>query len=101
MITIKISELIEAAEKNGYEWGRGGTRNRTRLCVLEQAAKNLGFPSKRWAKIARQLNDLDWSEMWGSRIYGYNDIYATSYEDAVNFMKKKLKKYRNKEISLW
>ncbi len=111
---ITVTELLEAAKKNGYEWGghEGNTRiqidpisgeeTQIGFCILEQAAKNLGLVDHAWNAISEQINMLMGSKTYGvgRDIWVYNDDEATSYEDAYNYMERRLEFFKDKEIEL-
>lgn len=94
-----IAELIEAAEKNGWEWKNDPrTHDPSSFCVLEQAALNLGAEASAWAPISTALDNLDLSKTLGTDIWDFNDSIAGSYEESLNNMKEVLKGYEDKSI---
>lgn len=107
--TFTVQNIIDAAEKNGYEW-RGNENplrfvkydslaHQQNFCVLEQAAKNLGLEAWQWTDLSEAINTLD-DEERGDRIWDYNDDKARSYKDAAGYLKRILKKYADKVIEI-
>lgn len=122
MPKVTIAQLIEASEKNGYPWAHTidfnsgqnegpfidykthkvvKTRDRgyaVLSCVVGQGVINLNgaiFP-----EVNLNYDDPNYEQKQQlgvvlGEIYQYNDREATSYEDAVRFMKEKLEPFKN------
>jgi hypothetical protein len=105
---ISVADVIKAAEENGFVFFKGWHDSKydakekkqviSKACVLGQAAINLGIsgPSLRTA-----LDNIaaDWTTP-GSDIMKYNDNAATSYRQALAFLKKTLAPYKNRVIQV-
>ena len=111
--TIKISDVIAAAEKNGFRWIR--TWQHTHLvrneqgyyisvidsaCVLGQAAINLGATNMSVLDALNGLEKYKDDMGIGDRIIQYNDETAKSYKGALSYLKRILTKYGDKEIEV-
>jgi len=95
---VTIAQLIEAAKKNGYTWARDKFNHWEKevyTCVVGQGILNLGgkkFPyGDRYSSVL--LSAINEVEV-------YNDIKATSYEDAIIHMEKMLAPYLNEMVEI-
>lgn len=104
---IKVSDFIAAAEKNGYPW-TGNVRysqnslhhkGTTLTCVVGQGMINLGvhhwpfsypFDKERNRPVYHAFD----------KVMAYNDHDATSFEDALRFMKTELAPYVDEVVYL-
>lgn len=103
---VTVAALIEASEKNGFPWSTADQNQSVYLgpthsilsCVVGQGVFNLGgsrFPYFDDADPEDEAVHTKFRE-----VYSYNDITATSYEDAVVYMKEHLAPYTSREVEI-
>jgi hypothetical protein len=101
MAEFTIEDVIKAAEKNGFEWNRNGEYfdenedGTIRACVLGQAALNLDINPDLMIFAMVETAGVFMLPVWV-----YNDQAATSYEDAVDFLRKTLLPYKDITINV-
>lgn len=105
--TVKVSQFVEAMEKNGFPWAKHAMLNHTGAsCAVGQATRNLFGDSVEG--YAYQLvdgldrlghTDGDLNIHYGHRIVQKNDSNdTTNYQEVVDFTKKLLAPLMDKEI---
>lgn len=119
---MKIQDIIDAAKKNGYPWGKGEYIVRedpsdlhskvVSACVYGQAAENLEMSADEmvWRlrnAITRNFEEEKMADRHMARIYGnnivnsiwqVNDEAAKSYEEAAEYLKTRLSPYAEIEF---
>lgn len=101
---VTIKSLIKASKKNGFPWARqnkptaGGKSfvNAVFSCVVGQGVINLD--GRDFAGMYRHP-DEQIKEAFID-IFDYNDMKATSYEDAVKYMETRLAPYLNRRVTI-
>jgi hypothetical protein len=105
MKSFTLAEVLEALEKNGYEWAKGTywDAKDNSSCATGQIARNLGYdPVENYLEF-QEIAELIHSQL--HRIVGdmcivqQND-YANSYQDVVDWAKEKFAGYENKIITV-
>lgn len=111
-IKFKVSEVIEAMEKNGFPFATGTVYDETNgaSCIFGQAARNL-FPNvtdpksivaNGWSLIGA-VNECDGA---GSDIWKYNDDHTpaspeSAYAEVLAFAKQRLSGCEETEVTLF
>lgn len=114
---VTVRQLIEASEKNGWKWARADREKRaeregfetdpnsaTFSCVVGQGLINLhnndGQILYRFPTPNSHSTGIDVLDLAFESIYRYNDEEATSYADAVRFMKEALHPFMDEVIDI-
>lgn len=115
---VTIAQLVKASEKNGWRWAKSSDdgissqssylsdpRCATYSCVVGQGIANLknndhhGIYFFPMGDSSHETGIEDLDEAFEA-IYAYNDKKATSYQDAVGFMKKTMDPFMDVEIEI-
>lgn len=102
---IKVSDFIEAVEKNGYPWIRMNMYDpdTNSSCALGQAVRNLGYdPDVDRSLFLAIANGLGNTLLfkYGLSVTQYNDSIASTYEDIIDWVKKRFSPYADETITL-
>lgn len=112
-----VKQFLEAAEKNGYPWGKGEYVEKvvidgeeiTKACFYGQAGLNLGLnPDNKdqFDKLVKRIEDIRAknpklvNQSSYHTLWYLNDRYAESYEEVVRKAQEDLKDYENEEFEL-
>lgn len=119
MMKVTVRELVEASEKNGYKWAKSSASGMTTKvgfksdpactifsCVVGQGLANIAnndsetVTTNAFPGAGKLLMDQTPLEKAFAKVYDYNDNHATSYADAVEFMKKCLAPFYDEVIEI-
>src|SRR5689334_6723929 len=100
---IKVKDILDAIDKNGYPWGQGHfyVPRTGKACVLGQVGLNLGIftdhPTRHQRNILDDINQALY-DIGHTSLIDYNDAKATSYEDVKRFAHEVFDQYADRVI---